>query len=86
VVVSVSDDGPGIPHVEQQAVFEKFVRGAAARTSGVRGTGVGLALAQQIVHAHGGRITLTSEVGHGSTFSVWLPAASSEAGARREAS
>jgi signal transduction histidine kinase len=86
VVVSVSDEGPGIPHNEQQAVFEKFVRGSAARTSGIRGTGVGLALARQIVHAHGGRITLRSEVGRGSTFSVWLPAASPEAGARREAS
>jgi signal transduction histidine kinase len=86
VMVHVVDEGPGIPTEEHQAVFDKFVRGAAARASGVRGTGVGLALAQQIVHAHGGRITLTSEVGHGSTFSVWLPSGPAAPGVHREAS
>ena len=74
LAVRVRDAGPGIPRDEQQAVFEKFVRGAAARASGVRGTGVGLALSRQIIRAHGGDIELTSERDHGSTFTIILPA------------
>ena len=73
VTVRVRDSGPGIPLDEQQAVFEKFVRGAAARAAGIRGTGVGLALSRQIMRAHGGEIELASEPGHGSTFTITLP-------------
>lgn len=73
LAVRVRDAGPGIPREEQQAVFEKFVRGAAARAAGIRGTGVGLALSRQIIRAHGGDIELASEPGRGSTFTITLP-------------
>lgn len=75
VEIAVRDTGVGIPHAEQRRVFEKFVRGAAARTSDIRGTGIGLAMARQIVRAHGGDIKLESEPGKGSTFRVVLPVA-----------
>lgn len=73
VEIAVRDQGVGIPAAEQRRIFEKFVRGSAARASGIRGTGIGLALARQMVRAHGGDITLESEPGRGSTFRVVLP-------------
>jgi len=76
IVVRVRDHGPGIPRSERQIIFDKFVRGATAQASGIRGTGVGLALAREIVRAHGGDITVDSEIGHGSTFTIALPIAS----------
>jgi signal transduction histidine kinase len=74
VQMTVRDDGPGIPRDEQQAVFQKFVRGEAARSARIKGTGIGLALSRQIVRAHGGDLTLASEPGHGAAFTVTLPA------------
>jgi signal transduction histidine kinase len=74
VRVDVRDAGPGIPLTEQAIIFEKFVRGAGAQSSGVRGTGVGLALAREIVRAHDGDITVESVVGQGSRFTIALPA------------
>jgi two-component system phosphate regulon sensor histidine kinase PhoR len=71
--ISVEDHGAGIPLQEQRDVFRKFVRGTAARTLNVKGTGIGLAMADQIVKAHGGRLELFSEPGRGSRFTVWLP-------------
>jgi signal transduction histidine kinase len=73
VEIAVTDQGVGIPRVEQRRIFEKFVRGSAARSSNIRGTGIGLAMARQIVRAHGGDITVESEPGRGSTFRVSLP-------------
>ena len=73
VSFSVSDTGPGIPPGEQARLFERFYRGEAARQSGVQGTGLGLAICREIVERHGGRITVESQVGKGSTFTVWLP-------------
>jgi signal transduction histidine kinase len=77
VAVSVHDHGAGIAASEQQTIFHKFVRGEAAKTASVQGTGVGLAMARQIVTAHGGRISVESQPGQGSVFTVWLPAAPS---------
>jgi signal transduction histidine kinase len=74
VALRVRDRGVGIPRNEQRTVFDTFVRGAGARASGVGGSGVGLAIARRIVQAHGGEITLDSEPGRGSTFTVTLPA------------
>ncbi|MCX6538986.1 MAG: HAMP domain-containing sensor histidine kinase [Acidobacteria bacterium] len=75
VAVRVRDQGSGIPASERRRIFQKFVRGAAARKSGVKGTGVGLAMARQIVRAHHGDIRVDSEPDRGSTFTILLPAA-----------
>jgi two-component system phosphate regulon sensor histidine kinase PhoR len=72
--ICVEDQGPGISKEEQRAVFRKFVRGEAARTRNVKGTGIGLTLADQIIKAHGGRLELASRPGHGSRFTILLPA------------
>jgi signal transduction histidine kinase len=73
VEIEVRDQGVGIPSSEHRRVFEKFVRGSTAREKNISGTGIGLAMARQIVRAHGGDITLESEPGKGSTFRVVLP-------------
>jgi signal transduction histidine kinase len=74
VAIRVRDNGPGIPASERKAIFHKFVRGSAAATGGVKGTGVGLAMVRHIVMAHGGEIRVASEPGRGSTFTMVLPA------------
>ena len=71
--ISVQDQGAGIPKREQRDIFQKFVRGTSARTLNVKGTGIGLATADQIVKAHGGRLELASEPGSGSRFTILLP-------------
>jgi len=71
--IAVRDEGPGIPKSEQQSIFRKFVRGGGSATHEVKGTGIGLTIAQQIVEAHGGNLELDSEPGSGSCFTMWLP-------------
>jgi signal transduction histidine kinase len=73
VALRVRDRGPGIPVDEQKRIFEKFVRGAAARDAGVKGTGIGLALVRHTVRAHGGEVRIESLPGEGSTFTILLP-------------
>lgn len=73
VTLAVSDTGCGISAEEQAHLFERFYRGEAARQMGAPGAGLGLSICHEIVERHGGRITLTSQVGKGSTFTVWLP-------------
>jgi signal transduction histidine kinase len=63
----------GIPPSEQKKIFRKFVRGAGSRAANIEGTGIGLAMARQIVEAHRGEIRLESEPGRGSTFTILLP-------------
>lgn len=72
VVVSVADRGPGIDELEQALIFDKFYRGKDNRYS-VQGTGMGLAIARAVIEAHGGAISVTSQVGQGSVFSFTLP-------------
>lgn len=72
VIVSVSDDGPGIPLEEQERIFERFYQGSG-RGSGRSGTGVGLSIARSYTELHGGRIWVESEPGKGSTFFFTLP-------------
>jgi signal transduction histidine kinase len=74
VAFRVRDRGIGIPIGEQRDIFNKFVRGSAARERGFIGAGVGLAMARQIVAAHHGEIRIESRPGEGSTFTVLLPA------------
>ncbi len=73
VVISVRDEGPGIPPEEQARIFERFYRGENAARRGAPGTGLGLYLTRIIVEAHGGRIWVESDGVHGSTFHVALP-------------
>ena len=74
VTVSVTDQGLGIPVADRNAIFGRFVRGATATRLGIKGTGLGLALVAHIVEAHGGRVDVDSQEGHGSTFTIRFPA------------
>jgi signal transduction histidine kinase len=74
VRVVVEDEGLGIPDAQQERIFTKFYRGDAA-TSGIAGSGLGLAFARAVVEAHGGRIGFTSAPGRGSIFYLELPTA-----------
>jgi len=74
VSIAVRDRGIGIPAHERAAIFVKFHRGEQARARGIQGTGIGLAMVEQIVKAHHGRVELESEPGKGSTFTIVLPA------------
>lgn len=69
----VRDHGIGIPADELRLVFQRFFRGAAARSAGIRGTGIGLAMVEQIAAAHGGRVSVESEPGSGSVFTLSIP-------------
>jgi signal transduction histidine kinase len=73
IAIRVRDQGPGIPLEERTAIFRKFVRGAASRTNGVKGTGIGLAMVLHIIQAHRGRITVEDAPGVGSEFTILLP-------------
>jgi len=71
--VDVVDHGIGIPKDDQSRIFERFHRVQSAETAGIAGAGLGLALALHAVEAHRGRISVVSDVGRGSTFSVCIP-------------
>lgn len=73
IALSVVDEGIGIPDEELTQVFERFVRGGRARRHRADGTGIGLSIAQAIVHAHGGRIEIDSRVEVGTTVRLLLP-------------
>jgi len=78
VRIEVSDTGIGIPEEHHARIFERFYRVDRARSREVGGTGLGLAIVKHLVHEFGGRISLTSELGKGSTFVVELPKATAE--------
>jgi len=77
VEIVVADQGRGIPESEQARIFERFYRVDAARSRETGGTGLGLAIVKHICANHGGEVTVWSEQGHGSTFTIRLPAAPS---------
>ncbi|WP_433721579.1 sensor histidine kinase [Actinoplanes sp. CA-051413] len=76
--LAVADEGPGIAPDDLPRVFDRFWRGrpeSGAERSRQRRTGLGLAIVRQIVESHGGQVAAFSELGQGSTFVLWLPAA-----------
>ena len=75
VEVTVTDQGEGIPAAEQERIFERFYRVDAARSRATGGTGLGLAIVKHVCANHGGRVTVWSSEGRGSTFTMTLPAA-----------
>jgi two-component system, OmpR family, sensor histidine kinase MtrB len=74
VLVTVADEGEGIPAEDLPHIFERFYRADVHRARTLGGTGLGLAIALENVNLHRGSIDVQSEVGHGSTFTVTLPA------------
>jgi len=74
VVITVEDRGLGIDDEDRAHIFEPFYRGREALSRQIRGSGLGLNLVQRIAEAHGGSVSVTSEAGQGSVFSLTLPA------------
>ena len=72
-VVAITDTGIGIPAEDIPFIFERFYRVDKSRSRAEGGSGLGLAICRHIAEAHGGKIKVKSQVGAGSTFSVWLP-------------
>jgi signal transduction histidine kinase len=75
VAVLVSDTGAGIPPDQAERIFEPFVQLGRDLTSRHEGTGLGLAISRDLARGMGGDLTVRSEVGRGSTFTLTLPAA-----------
>ncbi|MCS6892926.1 MAG: ATP-binding protein [Rhodovarius sp.] len=73
VLLTVQDDGPGIPREHIPRLTERFYRVDAGRARSTGGTGLGLAIVKHIVNRHRGQLLIESEVGHGACFKVWLP-------------
>jgi signal transduction histidine kinase len=72
--LEVEDEGPGIESDDRDRVFDRFFRGEAARRDNPDGTGLGLAIVKYIAQAHGGTVSVRSELGSGAVFTVDLPA------------
>lgn len=74
ISVEVRDTGQGIPDADLPRIFDRFYRTNAAKSSTTVGTGLGLSITREIIHRHGGHLTVTSELGIGTTFRVTVPA------------
>jgi two-component system sensor histidine kinase BaeS len=74
VQIVVSDNGSGISETDLPHVFDRFWRADKSRNRNAGGSGLGLAIVRQLVDAHSGTITVTSRPGHGTTFTIRLPA------------
>jgi signal transduction histidine kinase len=72
--IAVKDLGIGVPPAELRQIFDAFYRGGDRSVRQKKGTGIGLAITQYIMHAHEGRVDVVSTPGEGSTFSLWFPA------------
>jgi len=75
VLIEVADNGPGIAPREQKRIFDKFYRARDPLQRTIEGTGLGLAMVKHIVTGHGGRVSVSSDLGQGAKFRIALPAA-----------
>lgn len=82
--VAVTDQGPGIQPEDQERIFERFYRVDSARSRHTGGTGLGLSIVKHVVSNHGGEVSLWSQPGQGSTFTVRLPEMENSEQPRRE--
>jgi signal transduction histidine kinase len=73
IIIEVRDKGIGIPHDEMDKIFDKFYQGRNALRQTAKGSGLGLTLVKHTVEAHGGKISVESKIGQGSTFSLIFP-------------
>jgi two-component system phosphate regulon sensor histidine kinase PhoR len=73
-IISVADTGEGISPEHQERIFERLYRADRGRTRDIGGTGLGLAIVKHLARLHGGEISVRSELGRGTTFSIELPA------------
>ena len=75
VSIAIADNGPGITAPDQKRIFDKFYRARDPLERTIEGSGLGLAMVKHIVTAHGGKVSVASDVGQGATFTITLPAA-----------
>lgn len=73
IAISVADTGIGLPKEDKERIFQKFFRGSEASHLFVDGSGLGLYIVKRIIEDHGGRVTVESTLGKGTTFTLWLP-------------
>ncbi|MGH9146668.1 MAG: sensor histidine kinase, partial [Vicinamibacterales bacterium] len=73
IVLSVADQGPGIPDNDLERIFERFYRVDKSRTRDPGGTGLGLSIVKHLVELHGGRVAVTNRQPHGAVFRISLP-------------
>ena len=74
ITVEVSDNGPGLSKEDQERIFERFYRADPSRVrNGGEGTGLGLSIVDAVMRAHGGSVSVNSELGHGATFKLFFP-------------
>ncbi|GAB3904310.1 sensor histidine kinase [Mucilaginibacter boryungensis] len=77
-LLQIQDHGVGIPAAMLPHIFERFTKAGRSGLKGETSTGLGLSIVKQIIEKHGGKISVASEEGKGSTFSIWLPLAKGE--------
>ena len=72
--IVVADNGQGLSEADPAKIFERFYRADPSRVrNGVEGSGLGLSIVDAVMTAHGGRVSVQSELGKGSTFTLWFP-------------
>jgi signal transduction histidine kinase len=80
VLITVADEGPGVPDAEKEKIFTRFYQSESGRAVRSRGVGLGLTICHEIVAAHGGTIWVSDNAPHGSLFNILLPEAARSAG------